>query len=64
MLYNINKQRVKKDSDCNWCENFDKTTKTCNGLGVCCFEYDQITSTCIDPVTKLPFNPNDKESAE
>lgn len=61
MLYNTSEQRVKKDLDCASCPYFDKPTKTCNGIGVCCYEYDQVTATCIDPITKLPFNPNEVE---
>ena len=62
MFYNIDKQREKHDSDCANCERFDKATKTCNGYGEICFIYDEITATCVDPVTKLPFNPREKES--
>ena len=63
MLYNFEKKRVKKDSDCNWCEHFEKSTKKCKGFGACCFEYDQLTGSCIDPITKLPFNPTERENA-
>lgn len=60
MLYNINKDRIKRDSDCGDCEYFDTDTKTCNGFGVKCFEFDPITQTCLDPITKLPFDPKEK----
>lgn len=61
MLYNIETKNVKTDMDCMECPHFDKKTKECNGLGVACFEYDQLTQTCLDPVTKLPFNPNEQK---
>lgn len=62
MFYNIEYKRVKHDSDCAKCSRYDKATKTCNGYGEICFIYDPTTATCIDPITKLPFNPNDKEN--
>lgn len=60
MLYNTNEKRVKQDIDCSKCPRFDKPTKTCKGMGEICFEYDKITGTCLDPITNLPFNPNEK----
>lgn len=50
MLYNIEKERVKRDSDCNWCKYFNKITKTCNGIGENCFKYDSENKTYFDPI--------------
>ena len=58
MLYNIEMNKEKNDLMCLECPHFDKQEKRCKGIGVACFEYDPITQTCIDPITKLPFNPN------
>lgn len=55
MLYNKKTRLIRKSKDCIKCEYFDKKKKKCNGLGVVCFEYDPKTSTCIDPITKLPI---------
>ena len=57
MLYNIDKQRLKQDIDCCSCPHFDKPTKTCNGIGLSCFEYNQDAQKCINPITKLSFDP-------
>jgi len=54
MLYNIDKKRIKQDLDCIECPNYDKQDKRCKGIGKTCFEFDQTTQTCIDPITKLP----------
>lgn len=53
MLYNREKERVKRQVDCMTCPYFDKEKKKCNGLGKTCFEYDPKTKTVIDPITKL-----------
>lgn len=53
MLYNKEKERIKKQVDCMTCKYFDKVEKKCNGIGKNCFEYDARTRTVIDPVTKL-----------
>ena len=59
MFYNIEMKKVKTDLDCLDCPHFDKKEKRCKGIGVACFEYDQLTQTCIDPITKLAFNPGE-----
>ena len=61
MLYNIELNKVKTDVDCLDCQHYDKEQKRCKGIGVACFEYDRITQTCIDPITNMPFNPNEKK---
>lgn len=53
MLYNKEKKRVMHSADCITCPHFDNYEKKCNGIGVCCFEYDPMTKTAVDPVTKL-----------
>ena len=58
MLYNIELKQEKTDMMCLECQHFDRQEKKCKGIGVACFEYDKLTQTCIDPITKLPFNPN------
>ena len=55
MLYNKELKKVKTDIDCLECPHYDKQEKRCKGIGVACFEYDPINQTCIDPITKLPF---------
>ena len=55
MLYNKDLKKVKTNIDCLHCKYFDDNTKQCSGIGLVCFEYDQKTKTCIDPVTKLPI---------
>lgn len=55
MLYNINKHTIKHSIDCLTCEHFNKKSKTCNGVGKVCFEFDQKTQTILDPITKLPI---------
>lgn len=56
MLYNVEKQRVRKSADCISCSFMDKKTKTCaGGIGKRCFEYDAVAGICIDPVTRLPI---------
>lgn len=55
MLYNVELKKVKTSSDCITCLYFDKKLKKCNGLGKCCFEYDEKTKTVFDSVTKLPI---------
>ena len=61
MLYNIEQKTIKTDLTCLECPHFDKDLKKCVGIGKVCFEFDQVTNTCIDSVTGLPFNPNDKQ---
>lgn len=61
MLYNIETKQIKNDLSCLECPHFDKQMKKCVGIGKACFEFDQVTKTCIDPVTKLPFNPSTKK---
>lgn len=55
MLYNIEKKRVKKDIDCYSCEKYDARMKKCNGCNSICFEYDSLTNTIIDGITKMPI---------
>lgn len=54
MLYNKNLKKPRTNLDCLKCEYFDKHKKKCNGLGVICEEYDPLTGTLIDSLTKLP----------
>lgn len=53
MLWNNEKKRITKLPDCFLCSKFDKTEKKCKGFGIICFEYDDVTRTCVDPITKL-----------
>ena len=55
MLYNIEKKKVMRPTDCILCSHYDKKQKKCNGIGKACFEYDELTKTVIDGVTKLPL---------
>ncbi len=55
MLYNRIKNKIRTSVDCTGCVFFNRKTKTCEGLGKTCFEYDEQTKTAIDPVTKLPI---------
>ena len=55
MLYNIEKSREKKATDCASCPYFDKETKKCSGLNKNCFLYDALTKTIIDGTTGLPL---------
>lgn len=55
MLYNINKHRTKKATDCASCPYFDKKTKECKGKNKNCFLYDKTTKTVIDGITGLPL---------
>ena len=55
MLYNVEKKKEKKATDCASCQYFDKCTKKCNGLNKNCFLYDKTTKTIIDGVTGLPL---------
>ena len=61
MLYNRELKKVKTDVDCLECSKYDKQEKRCKGIGVVCFEYDQITQTCIDPITGMPFEVEDEK---
>ncbi len=60
-LYNIEKKEIKTDLLCLDCPYYDDQAKKCNGIGKACFGYDEITKTCLDPVTGLPFNPNENK---
>lgn len=53
MLYNREKKAVKTNKDCLKCEYFDKKEKRCLGFNKKCFEYDAITGSIIDGITKL-----------
>lgn len=55
MLYNLNKKHIKVNADCLTCEYFNRKLKKCEGVGKCCFEYDEKTKTAIDPVSHLPL---------
>ena len=55
MLYNIDKNKPKKATDCASCQYFDKQTKKCNGINTNCFLYDQKTQKIIDGTTGLPL---------
>ena len=55
MLYNIEKNKIQSQVQCLTCRHYDKKLKKCNGLNICCFEYDNATKTIIDGVTKLPL---------
>ena len=56
MLYNVKLKKEHTNLDCPACPHFDKKYKRCNGMGKVCFEYDKITQTIFDPITKLPLN--------
>lgn len=58
MLYNKDREKVQTNADCLTCPYFDRAKKKCKGIGKACFEYDPITMTAFDPVTKLPINFN------
>lgn len=53
MLYNQEKHKVQEMIDCEVCHHFDARLKKCNGIGKCCLEYDPVTNTAIDPITRL-----------
>lgn len=55
MLFNNDLEKVQTITDCLTCPYFDKVLKKCNGIGKCCFEYDPIIMTALDPITKLPI---------
>ena len=55
MLYNRDKNRVRLETDCFTCPQFDSRLKRCTGLNKVCFEYDPKTRTIIDGKTKLPL---------
>lgn len=55
MLYNIEKNRPKRDSDCLSCQYFNAEQNCCNGMNKNCFAYDKKTGTLIDGITKLPL---------
>ena len=53
MLYNTETKKIKTNKDCLKCKYFDKKEKKCTGLNKRCFEFDAVTGTLIDGVTKL-----------
>ena len=55
MLYNNDLKKINKPTNCMTCQWFDKENKRCKGLGKTCFEFDEKTQTCIDPITKMPI---------
>lgn len=55
MLYNIERKKTMSPKDCLTCPHYDKGKKKCEGIGKACFEYDELTKTVIDGVTKLPL---------
>ena len=55
MLYNKDLKKIRTNTMCLDCENFDKSTKKCNGLGKTCYGYDPLTRTIFDPMTKMPL---------
>lgn len=61
MLYNIDKDRVKMDTDCLQCVHYDAFEKKCMGLGIVCYIYDENSNVIIDSVTRLPIKINNKE---
>ena len=60
MLYNIDMKRVKQDLDCSTCPKFERSTKTCFGIGTTCFEYNKNLQKCIDPDTRELFDPEER----
>lgn len=58
MLYNIELEKIKEQTDCITCPYYNVPLKLCSGLNKVCFEYDPITQTAIDGITKLPININ------
>lgn len=54
MLYNRETKKIKTNKDCLSCKYFDLKKKKCLGLNKKCFEYDAVTGTAIDGITKLP----------
>ena len=55
MLYNTQLKKPRTNLDCLSCEYFDKAKKKCNGFGKACFEYDPLTNTLLDPITRMPL---------
>lgn len=55
MLYNMEKHRLKKDSDCLTCPHYDKKNNLCIGMNKCCFACDPKTGIIVDGITKLPI---------
>ena len=54
MLYNLEKDKIQKPSQCLGCRFFSETGKCC-GYGKKCFEYNPTTKTILDPNTKMPL---------
>lgn len=61
MILNTETNKIKTPTDCLTCEFWDKRLKKCNGIGKKCFEYDALTGTILDPITKLPIKKVEKE---
>ena len=61
MLYNKDKQRINGNTDCLTCKHFDNETFKCKGIGITCFEYDELTDTLIDPITNMPLKKGNDE---
>ena len=55
MLFNVEKNRLKKDSDCLTCPHFNKESNSCGGMNKCCFACDKKTGIIIDGITRLPI---------
>lgn len=55
MLFNRKENRVRLETDCFTCPQFDRRLKRCNGINKVCFEYDEKTQTIIDGKLKLPL---------
>ena len=55
MLFNIEKNRIKKDSDCLTCPHFNKENNCCGGMNICCYVCDKKTGIIIDGKTRLPI---------
>lgn len=53
MLYNLKEDKEQDFTSCLKCKY--KINGLCRGIGICCFEYDTLTHTLIDPLTKKPL---------
>jgi len=62
MLFNTKLNKVHCFTDCLKCEKFDEQTLKCRGLGQICYEYDPLTQTVFDGVTRLPISKIKKEN--
>lgn len=61
MLYNIKLDTIQRNTQCLECEYYDLNKRKCNGLGITCYEYDELTNTIIDTFTGLPLKREKKE---